>query len=98
MKIILEDGQAVEIIDNVGGDAGGEFFSSEKEVSERTLKDALSRVVAFGKQSLALLSDEAGPNSIEIEFGAEAGAEGGFFGLAKAKTSATMTIKLKWER
>lgn len=82
------------------GDAlGSPSKCGQDDKSRKTIKkaeEALEPIVKFAEVALECLKKGTNPSELEITFGAEAGGEGGFFGLAKAQAKATMSVKLKW--
>lgn len=94
VKLELENGVHIEILGEAGSD--GEFYSDGDGIV-RKLNEALEPVVVFASEALDQLRDGVSPTTLELQFGAEAGGEGGFFGLAKAHAKATIQIKLTYE-
>jgi hypothetical protein len=98
MKIELSDGQLLEIIDtNDASNLTGELYDDAR--SERIVhqfNESIRPIVRFADDVLGEFKGTLSPSSIEIEFGAEAGGEGGLFGLARTHAKATVNIKLTW--
>lgn len=95
MKLVLSDKTELEVINN-SDDPAGEFFSEDLVDAIQDLDKALSPIVKFAEDALASLKEGVKPSELEISFGAEAGGEGGFFGLAKAHAKATISVKMTW--
>lgn len=95
MKFSLKDGSTVEVINN-SSENYGELHSEDVETIER-LDEALGPILLFAEQTLEEMKNKIKPSELEISFGAEAGGEGGFFGLAKAHAKATISITMKWK-
>ena len=94
MKLILEDKTTVEIIDN-SGDPTGQTFSDNDEL-KLPAKQSLSKITQFASEAIEEFKKIGNPDEVEITFGIEAGGEGGFFGLAKVHSKATIDLKAKW--
>lgn len=95
MKIELDDKTTISIVDNTENEHG-ELFSEDGEVLIVKLDKALKPVLKFAEQALNEVTASIKPSELELSFGAEAGGEGGVFGLAKAHAKATISIKMKW--
>lgn len=93
MKLRLNDGSLLEVIDN---SEDGELFGDEGPASIDDLEKAIGPIIKFAEQTLSQLKENVTPSELEISFGAEAGGEGGFFGLAKVHAKATISVKMKW--
>ncbi|WP_067738643.1 CU044_2847 family protein [Novosphingobium naphthalenivorans] len=94
MRVKLEDGSLVEVIDN-SDQPTGEAFSATNTVALPP-SEALSKVTKFANEAMNEFKKIGNPDEIEVEFGIEAGGEGGFFGIAKVHSKATITLKAKW--
>lgn len=92
MKLKVSGNQVVQIIDN--SPESGVLFADEDVV--QALNESFAPVVAFAHDVLEEVKQGVKPSELEITFGAEAGAEGGFFGIARAHAKATVLVKMKW--
>lgn len=94
MQVQLQDGTTVEVINNSGEPAGQTFAGREDAI--RSTQEALSRVTQFMSEAMQQFQKIEKPSEIEVEFGIEAGGEGGLFGIAKVHSKATITLRAKW--
>ncbi len=90
--IELKSGKTLEI---VYGDETGELYDGNSD-ERMSVPEALAPVTEFAEEAVATLKEITGASEFEVTMGAEAGASGGLFGLAKAHAKATITLKLKW--
>ncbi len=96
MKLLLADKTTVlQIVEPASEDRGG-TYSMASNVEVLSSHDALKPIVMFCDEALKRMGEALKPDELEIEFGIEAGAEGGFFGLAKASGNATISVRAKW--
>ena len=96
MKFTLEDGQTeVELL---ALDAVELQSLSKMDRQATTFQQAFAPVAKVAEEMISSLSGVGSPDEIEINFGAKAGASGGFFGIAKAQGDASISIKLKWKK
>ncbi len=96
MKLILDDETEIEIIDNSDIPAGRTF--SDDDELKLPAKESLSRITRFANEAMEQFKSIGSPDELEIDFGIEAGGEGGFFGLAKVHSKATINLKAKWAK
>lgn len=94
LELTLESGETVQIIDN-SGEARGQTFGKGDD-AKLSAKKSLSRATEFAQEALETLRGVGDLDEIIVEIGLEAGAEGGFFGIAKAHSKATIVLKAKW--
>lgn len=94
MKLKLDEQSYVEVIDN-SDHPTGQAFSSGEEIA-LPAREALSKVTRFANDAMNEFKKIGEPDEIEFQFGIEAGGEGGFFGIAKVHSKATITLKAKW--
>jgi hypothetical protein len=93
MQIQLKTGEAVTVFEQR---CDGEYYS-DQNLPLRTVSESLKPVLEFARETTDAVAASLKPQKIEITFGAVAGAEGGFFGIAKAHGSASIEIKMTWE-
>lgn len=70
------------------------------ERSQQALESAMDTIKTMGKRIMATIKDidkVDRPDEVEVEFGLVLEAEAGAL-IAKAKTQAAFTVKLKWTR
>lgn len=97
MKYLVGDGSTeIELVDNSGANRG-QAFGGGSDV-KMPAKEALEPMALFAEDAIEKFKSVGNPDEIELEFGLEGGAEGGFFGLAKVHTKATVKLKATWKR
>ena len=100
MKYLLADGVTeVEILPE--GDIGLVPYTKAERQNVK-FDVAFLPIAKVAEEMVSSLSsigrpDEV-PDEVEVNFGAKIGASGGFFGIAKAQTDASVSIKLKWKK
>ncbi|NVD26787.1 hypothetical protein HUO14_02565 [Parasphingorhabdus flavimaris] len=97
MKYLVGDGKTtIELVDNSGG-LHGSAYGDSAEI-KMPAKEALEPMARFAEDAIEKFKSVGDPDQVELEFGLEGGAEGGFFGLAKVHTKATIKLKATWKR